>query len=142
MNRSLQFLNFAGILALTVLCCFQWRTNRQLNLRAIDLEKTRLVQSAKIVEQDKTIKGYVADLDDFRKRLELAESALKEVEDKLSVITTERDQLKAALDKWIAAVAQRDEQLQKLATERNDAVAKFNDLANKNNAAVKELNKQ
>ena len=35
-------------------------------------------QAAKIAEQDKTIKGYLADLDDLRQRLTLSESALKD----------------------------------------------------------------
>ena len=47
----------------------------------------------------------------------------------------------------MAAVAQRDQALkqassefQKVANERNDAILKFNDLAGKYNAVVKQLN--
>jgi septal ring factor EnvC (AmiA/AmiB activator) len=144
MNRMLQYLNLLGIAALVVLCCAQWSANRRLNLQAIALEKTRIEQSATISEQEKTIKGYVADLDDFRQRLELSEAAFKEVEQKLTTITAERDQLKTDLDKWIAAVAQRDvalkqadNQIEKIIAERNDAISKFNDLANRYNAMAK-----
>ena len=151
MRWFIQILNFLGVLALAGLCCVQWQTNRRVNFAAIDLEKTRLTQLAKIEEQEKTIKGYTADLDDFRRRLQLSESALKESEDKFNALAiqrdqllAERDQLKAALAKWAAAVAERDAtikqaaaQIEKLAADRNDAVAKFNDLAEKYNALVK-----
>jgi uncharacterized coiled-coil DUF342 family protein len=155
MSRFMQWFNFAGIFALTVLCAFQWRTNLRLNLHVIDLGNTRLQQLAKIAEQDKTIKGEAADLDDFRERLTLSETALKEAEEKFNALANERDklvaerdQLKANLDQWMAAVAARDaalkqanEQVKTLADARNDAVAKFNDLADKYNALVKEVEK-
>jgi chromosome segregation ATPase len=144
MTRFFQYLNFIGVLALIGLCCIQWRTNRQLNLQAIDLEKTRLQQTAQIAEQDKTIKGYAEDLEDFRRRLELSESAFKEVEQKLDAMTAERDRLKIELDKWIVAVAERDaalkqasEQMQKLIAARDDAIEKFNELAVRYNKIVK-----
>jgi chromosome segregation ATPase len=154
MNRFLSYFNFAGVIALAILCAVQWRTNSLLNQEVDHLEKTRLEQTAKIAEQDQTIQGDVADLDDFRRRLMISESALKKSDDQLATATTqrdrataERDQLKAALDQWIAAVAARDaalkqagQQLQKTAAERNDAVVKFNDLAGKYNAVVKDLN--
>lgn len=153
MNRFLQYFNLLGIIAVVGLCCVQWKVNRKLNLHTIDLEQTRIEQQAKIAEQDKTIKGQAADLDDFRHRLELSEAALKEAEDKYTVLAAERDQLvkerdqlKAALDQWTAAVAQRDaalkqagDQITKLIADRNDAIAKFNDLANRYNALVKQV---
>jgi hypothetical protein len=53
--------------------------------------------------------------------------------------------LKADLDKWVAAVKQRDDlirqagtEIQGLAKQRNDAIAQFNDLAMKYNALVKQ----
>ena len=155
MNRFLQYFNFIGIVALAVLCSAQWRTNRRLNLEIFDLEKIRLDQLAKINEQDKSIKGYVADLDELRQRLTLSESALKESQEKFAALATdrdkviaERDALKTSLDKFTAAVAERDaalkqadEQIEKLAADRDDAVSKFNDLADKYNAVVKDLDK-
>jgi chromosome segregation ATPase len=161
MSRFLQWFNLLGILILAVLLAVQWQKNRQLNLDVEALEKTRLEQLQKIAERDNTIAGYVADLDDFRRRLTMSESQLKELDDKLSAMIRERnglaaqreqliaqrDQLKATLDKWIAAVAARDaaikqagEQVEKLTATRNEAVEKFNDLAGKYNVLVKDLN--
>ena len=114
------------------------------------------IRRLKIADQDKTIKGYLADLDDLRQRLTLSEAALKDAEDKFNALAAERDklvverdQLKASLDKWTAAVAARDaalkqanEQLKSITDQRNDAVSKFNDLANKYNSIVKELDKR
>ena len=136
----MNYLNFAGVVALAVLCGFQWQTNSRVNLEAQSLQKTTLEQAAKIDEQTRTIKNDAADLDDLRGRLSLSESALADDEATIK-------QLKAAMDKWIAAVAQRDlalkqagGQMQKLAAERNEAILKFNDLAGKYNAVVKQLN--
>jgi chromosome segregation ATPase len=136
----MNYLNFAGVIALAVLCSFQWQTNSRVNLEAQSLQKTTLEQAGKIDEQTRTIKNDAADLDDLRGRLSLSESALADDEATIK-------QLKAAMDKWIAAVAQRDlalkqasGQIQKLATERNEAILKFNDLAGKYNAIVKQLN--
>ena len=59
----------------------------------------------------------------------------------------ERERTKAVLEKWIAAVTaatitlkKANDEIRKLAAERNDAIVKFNDLAGKYNSAVKELN--
>jgi chromosome segregation ATPase len=150
-NRFLQYFNLLGIAALCLLCCLQWRTNRQLNLQINHLEQTGIEQQTQIDIQAKTIRGQTADLDDFRHRLELSEAALKESHDKFTALAAqrdqllaERDQLKSALDQWTAAVAQRDavikqanEQISKLTADRNDAIAKFNDLANRYNVLVK-----
>lgn len=155
MSRVLQILNLLGVLALAGLCAQQWQVNRRLNLHAIDLEKTRLQQIAEIDEKNRTIKGYAADLDDFRQRLTLSEAALKESEeqfhrvaDERDKLVAERDQLKGALDKFKAALAERDaalskasQQIQQLSADRNDAVKKFNDLAAKYNAIVAEVDK-
>jgi chromosome segregation ATPase len=63
------------------------------------------------------------------------------------LLLAQRDQLTAALNTWKAAVAARDaalkqagEDIQKIADERNEAVRRFNDLADKYNAVVKEIN--
>jgi uncharacterized coiled-coil DUF342 family protein len=60
-------------------------------------------------------------------------------------LAAENAQLKTDLDKWVAAVKQRDElikqagaEIQNLAKQRNDAIAQFNDLASKYNALVKQ----
>jgi chromosome segregation ATPase len=161
MTRILPYFNFLGVMALTGLSVVQWQNNRHLNLNNIALEQVRMAQADKLEENDRTIKGEAADLDEFRGRLALSESQLKDTEDKLAAVTRdrdhvvsqrdqlagERDQLKAALATWQAAVAARDEALQKanddaakLIADRNDAVNKFNDLAGKYNGVVKDLN--
>jgi len=160
MNRFLNGFNLLGVIALAALCAVQWRNNGRINLQLIDLEKTRIAQSTKIAEQEKAIKGYVADLDDFRERLTRSEAALDKMETKLNTtikernqltaqrdqLVAERDELKTTLDKWVAAVAERDkvlkqagDEVQTLLQQRNDAIARFNDLVGKYNALVKDL---
>lgn len=143
MSRTLQFINLLGVFALAVLCVMQWRADRNLNLELSAREKTRLDQAAKLEHQDKTIKGYVADLETFRKQLARANVSLKETEKSLAgaqreirQLSNERNQLRISVTNWAGAVAARDEQLkqaaeqlQKLASDRNEAVKKFNELA-------------
>lgn len=143
MNRLLQWLNFLGVLALAGLCVAQWNTNRRLNLTTADLERTRITQNAKIAEQSKTIRDQAADLEEFRERIRLSEAGLADAEKKSRTLQTERDELKASLTQWTAAVAQRDAvikqaagEIQRLSDDRNDAVKKFNELAAKYNAMV------
>ena len=154
MKRALPLINLGGVLLLAALCAFQWHINRQVNLEANRLEKTRLEQAAKIEDQEKTIRGNLADLELFRDQLQTAAATLKETEKKLRVtqrvvaqLTQERDQLKESIVRWSEAVAARDEQLkeaasqiQSLADDRNAAVSKFNDLAEKYNSVVGDLN--
>jgi chromosome segregation ATPase len=161
MNRFFSAFNFLGVALLAMLCAVQWRANRDLNYRAIDLEKTCESRATKIAEQDRALKANLEDLDDLRRRLMLSENSLKKLQDQLLEVaadrdkiavqrdrlTKERDQLKISLDQWMAAVLARDaeikkanEQIQKLAADRNDAVAKFNELAIRYNNIVKDLN--
>jgi septal ring factor EnvC (AmiA/AmiB activator) len=134
MNRIIQYLNLFGVLALAVLCAAQWQTNGQLNGDVNRLDKTRIDQAAKIADQDATLKQTTADLDDSRQRLSISESDLKDATAKLAAITAERDQLKANLQKWVAAVAARDDAIRKLSSDRDEAVKKYNDLVGKYNA--------
>jgi chromosome segregation ATPase len=127
MNRIIQNLNLVGILAIAVLSATQWRDIER-------LDQTRIAQSAKINEQQTTLKQTTSDLGDTRQRLSISESSLQETKTTLATTTFERDQLKANLQKWTAAVAARDAAIQKLSAERNDAVKKFNDLVTKYNA--------
>ena len=152
--RALHYFNFLGVLALAVLCVIQWRINRDLNLRTNLLEKDRISQNARIDEQTSQIKGQAADLDAFRENVRRASAELKSAESNVLVLRqesaqlgAERDQLKESVAGWSKAVAERDEQLkslgeqaQKRATDRNDAVVKFNELAEKHNVTVNDLN--
>jgi len=156
MNRSLQYANLLGVAALAVLCVMQWNANRRVNLEAGALEKTRIEQAAQIEQQEKNIKGQAADLDNFREQLALGSAALKEADAKLAKagreighLEAEREQLKASVTNWAAAVTLRDERLkeagerlQQLATDRNEAVVKFNGLAAKHSETVTALNER
>jgi len=154
MNRLMNSFNFVGVLVLTVLCIIQWQANSQFNAQLNRANQTRLDQAAKLVEQEATLNQNATDLADVRQRLSLAEVDLKDAQDKLAAseqqcngLIAQRDQLKATLDKWEAAIADRDralkqagDQIQTLTADRNQAVQKFNDLADKYNAVVKQLN--
>jgi chromosome segregation ATPase len=154
MNRSLPIINFAGVVALGILCLFQWQTNRRANLETIGLEKEKHGLTATVVEQTKTIEGLKADLNSFREQLakagELAgntTSQLRSAEKENSGLRAERDQLKTNVSAWSDAVAKRDKQLseanetiKQLATTRDEAIEKFNALAQKHNDLIKDFN--
>jgi uncharacterized coiled-coil DUF342 family protein len=154
MNRLITYLNFLGVLVLAILCIIQWQANSQIDAQLGHVNQIRLDQAAKLTEQDATLNQNSSDLADLRQRLSLSESDLKEAGDKITAanqqrdeMAAQRDQLKAALDKWVAACAARDqdlkqaaEQIQKLTADRDQAIQKFNDLADKYNGVVKQLN--
>lgn len=153
MSRTLTWLNLAGVMALAVLCVFQWRTNRALNLDVNALEKTSQLQTAKIGEQEKNTQGLSADLENFRTQLTRAQTELRDTSAKLlagerdnAQLTAERDQLKDNVEKWTAAVHVRDERI----AEANDRIheighrlkegaEKFNQLATRYNEIVKQM---
>lgn len=154
MNRTLTWLNLAGVIALTVLCGFQWRANRALNLDINALQKTGYTQAARIAEQDKTLAGLAADLEGFRKQIGRAHGEVRDLAGKLhdsenavAQLGAERDQLKENLTRWTAAVQQRDERIaeandriREIGGRLKDAVDKFNDLATRYNERTKQLN--
>jgi septal ring-binding cell division protein DamX len=151
MNRFMTGFNFLGIFLVAILCIVQWSANSRLSHDVDQLDQTRVEQEGKLADQDQALKQDAADLDEFRHRLSLSETDLKQTIVKLTAATTQRDtlivenkQIKSAMDQWIAAVNQRDAALkqagdviQKLAIQRNDAIQKFNDLADKYNNLVK-----
>jgi chromosome segregation ATPase len=147
MIRFLTAVNLIGVLALAALCAAQWRTNGRLDSQVRTLEQTQQELTDDVARRDQRIKDDAADLDDFRRRVTLAETELLDQQNKLNAAIAQRDQLKAALQTWIAAVAQRDAALKKasddiksIAAQRDKVVAEFNDLAVKYNDVVKELN--
>ncbi len=147
MTRILTVFNLTGVLVLVGLGVTQWKQNGQLHRDLTASEKVRAAQEQELADQTRQIAGLGADLEEFRGRFSLAESQLKEAQTQLKEsqaaltrTTVERDQLRNAVDKWREAVTQRDaviqkakEQIATLVTERNGAVAKFNDLALKYN---------
>jgi len=143
MNRFFSIANFVGVVVLCALSAVQWQTNSRLEASVRQLDQLRIDQTASIAQQRKTIAQNDADLDDLRQRLAMSESDLKTALDERNRFAAEDNALKSALDQWMAAVKQRDAALkqygdliQKLAADRNDAIAKFNDLASKYNALV------
>ncbi|MGA2443708.1 MAG: hypothetical protein ABSH08_22365 [Tepidisphaeraceae bacterium] len=139
MNRLLSIFNCLGVGVLAVLCAIQWQANSRLENNLEQLDKTRIEQSTKIAQQESTLKDDAADLEDLRQRLSMSESELEKA-------VADGTQLKATLAKWMAAVKERDaaikqagERIQKLAGERNRAIQKFNDLADKYNSLVKQM---
>jgi chromosome segregation ATPase len=162
MNRTLQVLNLIGIVLLIGLCAAQWDVNRRMHLRLLDAERIHTEEQGRIAEQEKSLKGYATDLDDFRDRVMAADAASKADAEKLKKVTAERaaaaaernqwkaayENADAAIKKWTAAVSDRDRALaaagelaKKLAGDRNEAVTKYNDLVVKFNAAAGEIQK-
>jgi chromosome segregation ATPase len=161
MNRFLQWFNLLGVVCLVMLSAMQWNLNRLANEKAAHLEIIRQQQVRDLADRDKTIQGLKSDLEDFRSRLTLAESQLKDLDDKLynmtqardqairqrDQLTAERDMLKKTLDDWVAAVTIRDEALKKagddmkkLAEQRNEVINQFNTLAVTYNTVVDSIN--
>jgi methyl-accepting chemotaxis protein len=150
----LQYLNLFGVLVLGGFCVVQWRVNRDLNLEITRLERVRIEQLTQLEERDRVIQDYLADLDQFREQLSRVTNRLKETEGDLAAtrlelaqLTQERDQLRISVSNWADAVAARDEQLEEAAgqlarfgADRNDAVTRFNELAEKHNEVIHELN--
>jgi chromosome segregation ATPase len=154
MSRTLTWLNLAGVAALAVLCTFQWRANRTLNLDINALQKTGLAQTARLAEQDRTLAGLTADLEDFRAQITRAHTELRETagrlrdrEQAVAALTAERDQLKDQLASWAAAVQLRDQRIaeandriREVGERLRDSVEKFNGLATRYNERTQQLN--
>jgi uncharacterized coiled-coil DUF342 family protein len=154
MNRLLQYFNLAGVIALGVLCVLQWRANRNCNLDQIAFQKTARELSAKTSEQAKTIDGLKADLEDFRQQVSRTTGSFKEADAKLrklerdnAALYSERDQLKSSVTAWSEAITARDvkireanKTIEQIAAERDQVIGKFNQLAEKHNTVVKNLN--
>lgn len=154
MSRRLQYWNLVGVVALGVLCVFQWRHDRQLNLELNESKKTLQAQELQLAENVKTLEGLSADLAGFKQRYTSARTEATELQSKLQAsdranaqLTNERDQLKESITNWVAAVTVRDERLKEanvrlteLVTKLNDSITKFNSLATNYNSVVDQLN--
>jgi septal ring factor EnvC (AmiA/AmiB activator) len=157
MNQLLKYLNFAGIIVLALLCAGQWKTNSRLEAALIALHQKSDDQAVTIAKQTETLKENAADLDDFRQRLSLAESRLRQAETDLVKTRQQRDQLVAERDeltklreRLLAAVAQRDQVLKEqtdvlskqvqsihtLEDQRNQSINKYNELVARYNTLV------
>ena len=152
--KRLLWINFLGVLMLSVLCVVQWQRDRQLNLQVNRLEKMRIDQEEKLSEQQKAAAGLASDLSRFKDQFKQAHTeatesrtALRKREQENAQLLRERDQLKASVTNWTAAVTTRDETLREVnerlretATRLNESVLKFNELATNYNASVKRFN--
>lgn len=152
--KRLAWINLFGALALAGLCVVQWQRDRRLNLQVNRLEKARIEQDEKLSAQQKAAAGLASDLSRFKEQFKEAHteatdahSKLKKSEQENAQLLRERDQLKASVTNWAAAVATRDEGLRNLngrlreaSTRLNDSVLKFNDLATNYNALMKRFN--
>lgn len=155
MNSALNKINLLGVLVLAGLCAYQWKINRDLNLSLMAVDKERLEKIVSLADEQKKTKEQGADLDYFRAQLTASKGVEKELKGKLDQIETahtqvmaERDSLKTNVTEWAGAVKLRDERLaqsaeaiQKLITERDEVVQKYNDLAKRQNDLVAEINK-
>lgn len=151
---KLHHVNLIGVLIVTAICVGQWGRNRDLNLEVNRLEQTRREQSSKIAEQEKTMRGVNADLSQFKEQFSRSEAELKDARQRLRTaerdvlqLNTQRDQLRTSVTNWAEAVTLRDERLKdaaeqtrRLAEELNASIRKFNELATKHNALVKDVN--
>jgi chromosome segregation ATPase len=154
MSRRLQYWNLFGVLALGVLCVFQWRHDRQLNLELNESKKTLQAQERQLAENAKAMDGLRGDLAGFKESYTSARAEASELQKKLqgqerenAQLTGERDQLKESITNWVAAVTVRDERLKEanarlneLVTKLNDSITKFNSLATNYNSVVDQLN--
>ena len=102
--KRLQYINLFGVLALAILCIFQWQANRKVNLEVNRLEQLRLGQAGKLDEQTEKIHGLEADLTDFKQRFATAQSEADETRKRLAgaerdvrQLAAERDQLKTSV---------------------------------------------
>lgn len=143
MNRLLAYLNLLGVLILTGLCILQWRANRTLNLDVNRLEQANQTQAARLDEQARDLRGLTSDLERFRGQLGTTTLSQKDAEGKLRAsehlvaqLANERDQLKASIAQWTAAVIARDERLAEANTRIRDLSAQLNDTATRYNALV------
>jgi chromosome segregation ATPase len=154
MSRRLHYWNLFGVLALGVLCVFQWRHDRQLNLELNEGKKTLQAQERQLAENAKAMDGLRGDLAGFKESYTSARAEASELQKKLqgqerenAQLTGERDQLKESITNWAAAVKARDERLKEtnvrlteLANKLNESITKFNSLATNYNSVVDQLN--
>jgi chromosome segregation ATPase len=144
--KRLHYVNLLGVLALTALCVAQWRHDRRLNLDINRIEKVRLEQGAKLADQEQTISGLNTDLAQFKDQFIKAQTELNETLQKLRAVerqtnqlALERDQLKASVTNWAAAVAIRDERLKQANGEIQGLAAKLDASIKEQNESLKRL---
>jgi uncharacterized coiled-coil DUF342 family protein len=154
MRRVLPWLNLLGVFVLAGVCAVQWQRDRRLNLEVNRLEGVRYENEESLVRQKKEAAALQEDLTHFKGQFETAHGELRDVRAKASSLErqtvqlgAEREQLKAAVTNWAAAVKERDQRLQEvhqqlrdISLRLNDSVLKFNELASNHNATILRFN--
>ncbi len=147
-------LNLVGVAILTLLSGLQWRTNRIANLTILELEKTRQTQDSTITQQNQAIQGLTQDLSTLKEHVTETQTTLKETASRLRLAdhtvaqrSEECRQLKSSITHWTAALAERDarlaetsQRLRVAAEEQAQLTGKYNELAEKHNGIIGELN--
>jgi chromosome segregation ATPase len=153
--RALYILNLLGIVALVALCVAQWHRSSRDDRLIQSLEQARVEQGARLDKQAVQLVGSAGGLEELRHRLTDSQAELSEAHSRLDARTAdlihlraECQQLQATLRQWAAAIATRDQALQKasgdiqeLTVARDQAVAKFNQVVARYNALVAENNR-
>jgi predicted nucleic acid-binding Zn-ribbon protein len=136
MNRIMTVINFTGVIALGIVCVLQWGQIGRLQSDAVTAAREAEEQSAALSKEKEARGRAETDLAEVRDRLAASESAVES--NRARAITAERSLASAlaTMEQYKTAVAKRDAVLgeqqavvKRLATERNDAVAKYNELA-------------
>ncbi len=142
MKFTLHHLNFCGVLLLGALSAWQWTENRRLNLECLGLKRTCQTQEEKIAEQQQTLEGQAADLRQLQEKTRLLAEERDAAQTESERLTQENSHLTVSVEQWKEAVTARDAQIEKalsqltgLTVARDEITRKFNELAEKYNAA-------
>lgn len=143
MSRVMTWINLIGVLALAAIYVRQWsdtiRATRQVHAAQADYQ----AMNSKFNDQAATVTSQSHDLDTLRGQLTTTEADLaaakRDAADtaaKLKQRAAELAEQRDAIEKWKAAVAQRDDLLKQttgesksLAAARDEAVRRYNALA-------------
>lgn len=145
MNRTLTWANLFGVAVLAGLCLVQWQANRRLQLEARELRQKAADRSSELTakkgtlaQQSDALLALREELARCRTNLDQALRQQQTLEAELQAAAGIRDELKASVTNWTAAVAQREDQLlqmgerqRQLVEARDEAIAKHNELAGK-----------
>lgn len=154
--RLLQHLNLAGVLALAVLCGFQWQANRRSELHGIRMDAVRMELASRVGDLQRLLTNSVSDVEVFRNQITGSNTEIRELKQQLETSERRKDhlelesvQLRSSLSNWMAAVAIRDERirdstdrLNRLASGQREAVAKINELVGQYNDVTRLLNER
>lgn len=144
MKFSLNSLNFLGVVVLAGLSAWQWTDNIKLHNECLSLKRIQREQSERLAEQKQTLDAQATDLRQLQEKTTLLVDERDAAQGESERLTSENGQLTVNVDQWKQAVAGRDAQIEKARTQiaaltaaRDEAIGKFNKLAEQVNAANK-----